>query len=762
MTLKNSQTEPTFWALIRDYLQHNRVLIALSLLGSFLSCPSAYLFWYTNSNVNERITHHFWESMMTKEEIRQGIAHYMVNYLNEYHSILQLIILMPGACLVAFIGWRYLFNHSMSDLYHSMPVTRTKRFLAQWFGGFLIWFVPFTAGNLFILIACCSLIHPTCWNIFLAGWAKMLLLLVLCYLIVYHVCLLAVMLSGNVLTAICNLLLLGLLTAVAYFTPVIYGMQFFDTYIEEIHLNDGIASTIFGLSPLITPVYLIYRFVMNTLFGENIGLLICSVLLCGINFAAAFVLYEKRKSESAGKGLDHKILRPVFRFAVSLLAGLWLALFFSRLASRTLALWMVFGGILGSALSFCVLNVIYHANMKDLFAHKLQLVSSALITCVLALSCRYDLWGYDNYLPAENSIRGISLQSYSLCDSAYIDGHSDDEYLKNAPVISEDSAQIHNLLSSLRDTGDYGSYLGTINVRVNTTYGTYYRSYEFFEDDAEALKPFLTTDAFMEKQYPLSTGQIPAPERIELTSLDGYQVFIVDREQIQELYDAYQADFRENFCSDGIEEQLYRPRLNYMQMIYGKEQDSDADSFNTYTYTREYPLALRDNYTRSTALLQKWFPEGAWTQEEACARIKELEFSFTLIEDTLEEYFGLVSRPSQSTNSKDVQYNYYYTTNYDNSSDYYEYTDDFTGETVAVRPESGRRYYSLTLNDPTQIDKLRPYLAITNGSNTDYDIDYVYIGRAYMNADIFYRCYIRLGTMPEDILAQLKAAVEEN
>ena len=73
--------------------------------------------------------------------------------------------------------------------------------------------------------------------------------------------------------------------------------------------------------------------------------------------------------------------------------------------------------------------------------------------------------------------------------------------------------------------------------------------------------------------------------------------------------------------------------------------------------------------------------------------------------------------------------------NYDNSSDYYEYNDDFTGETVAVRPESGRRYYSLTLNDPTQIDKLRPYLAITNGGSTDYDPDYVYIGRA----DIFFR-----------------------
>ena len=720
MTSKNSTASPSLWKLIRENLRHNSVLTILSVLANFIASPVVFIFCTTDIT-RESVALRYSQDT-SREMISQIITGSLVRYLESAYMILHVCVLTAGAVLVAIVAFRYLFHRRMVDLYHSVPVSRTRQFLSQWITGFLIWFVPFLTGSLFILIAGCARIGTVDYmGIFALCWLKLVLLLTLCFLIVYHVSLVGVMLSGNALNALINICFCGLFIGVAYLISLVYCANFFDTFMET--GNNLLYSIIASLSPLAAPIFICYAYAEELLLTDWIAILPGSMIICGLNFIMALLLYKKRSSESAERGLDHKYFRIVFRFLISTLLGLSLAVFFSLLAksaSYHQMPWILFGGIFGSILSFCTMNIIYHANFKEITSHKLQMAFSAILVCLISACFRYDVFGYDTYVPSEKTIRGCSVISFQLIDDAYWfqpDGNGsytqvdDLSGIYPSGTISTDAKAIHEMLSALTEREKNADYLCNLYVRVDTCFGSYYRRYEVCQADVDALTPIIHTEVFKEHYYPASTGKLTLPSSIRIYGIDNSECYLVEKEKISELYRAYQEDFDEIFEANEWTYFLRFPELYTMDFLY-----NEGNSHSQFT------LKLSDNFQRTTSLLKEWLPEGIWTEDEIT--VSELSISMNLYEDTPEEYLGLVERvPGKA--------------------------DAFT--------ETNCRTYRLHITDPEDLASLRPYLHFTRSGNPPYP-DCVFIGYASTTFNKYddYRCYIDLGTMPEKIAKQIE------
>lgn len=98
---------------------------------------------------------------------------------------------------------------------------------------------------------------------------------------------------------------------------------------------------------------------------------------------------------------------PVIRILLTILSALGLGVFFY--AVRESMGWAVFGIVFGGGICHCVIEIIYHFDFRKLFSHKLQLAGCLVISVIIMAVFRYDLLGYDRYLPKAGQVREASV-----------------------------------------------------------------------------------------------------------------------------------------------------------------------------------------------------------------------------------------------------------------------------------------------------------------------------------------------------------------
>ena len=98
---------------------------------------------------------------------------------------------------------------------------------------------------------------------------------------------------------------------------------------------------------------------------------------------------------------------PVIRILLTMLSALGLGLFFYMM--RSSMGWAVFGILFGGGICHCVVEIIYHFDFKKLFSHKLQLVCCLVASLLIMVVFRYDLLGYDRYLPKAGQVREAAV-----------------------------------------------------------------------------------------------------------------------------------------------------------------------------------------------------------------------------------------------------------------------------------------------------------------------------------------------------------------
>ncbi len=551
----------SFSSILKEDLRRRIWMLALSCLGSFLAMPITFLL--TNRDYLVRINR-----AGTHEAQLDRILEYYVEYFTSVGAAMQGIILFAGAVIVAVFGFRYLYSRKMVDLYHSIPVKRSRLFAATYLNGLLIWLLPMLLSmGITLLMMVFNLATHDAMSVFgpIAMTAlKLTVLSVFCFLIVYHFCLVCTMLCGNAYNALFVIALLGT------FVCAVFGilLSFYDGFFETYYMTVFSVNQLSWASPLIAPILLLVDFgntgtsvlfwnTAHSVYDHCVFLQTMSFLLMVFHLYLALKLYEKRPSELAEHGVDSKPMQSIVRLAAGILAALFGCMIFLWMLDRSALAWQMFGILLCGILAFGITDIILHMNFKSFFAHKGQMAIAVAVPCLILAIFAFDLTGFDSRIPTKKSIREVelNLNGYGDGGSYYYTAEGSDT-LYPVDKTFDDMDAFYPFLQAMIDTAHLnkeGDIVGSFTVAIDTSFGPFYRRYWYQEQDAELLRAIVESDEYREKRYRVSSGLTPDPDGMSIYSNMNHSQETVPDEQIAAIMDAYTADFLEHYKLETLE-----------------------------------------------------------------------------------------------------------------------------------------------------------------------------------------------------------------
>lgn len=317
------------------------------------------------------------------------------------------------AVLFAVQGFCWLYSRRKTDLYFSVPESLKKRYVLICGNGILVY--SFSTLTALLLEWAIGAAFHGMTGIMAAQSLLAWFVEQLAFIAMYQVALVAVMLTGNILTALlgcavllgyepCARILIDELKTVflasycsadsrqwmkkSYLTPF---AGFWDMY-SNIWYRDG---KLYGYGA-----------------AGSWGKAVCtgSLLFVGCAVIAglfAFWLYRRRKTESYEHAIAFAPLKSVLEIAMTVPFGIAAGMIVSNVAANK-GLFLFGGCIVGVLVGHVAIRLIYRCELKAVLDGKLAGIVS-LAAAVLLLACvRFDWAGYDSWLPKEENIASVS------------------------------------------------------------------------------------------------------------------------------------------------------------------------------------------------------------------------------------------------------------------------------------------------------------------------------------------------------------------
>lgn len=400
MTSRNS-----FWASCRE--NHKRriwvwIVAVLSQLLMYGGMTMIYL---------SRIRgFHADGSFKTPGEFEQAMCQAAKDALGFSDNLYGCIFIL--AAIIGMQGFSYLFEQRKVDMYHSVPVSKNRRFAVVYVNGLMIYLTAHLSGMVLgmILSAAQGAVNGEVlaeagiafvWNFFF-------------FLVCYHLMILVVMLTGN------RFVTISLFLAAAFYEIALNSMferlrsVFFETYSVHFLQSRPKFSALYDYTSNIwqlknMPDAAAAARLSMPLVGKWIG--ISAALL-----AFGWFAYRKRPSETAGKAVAHRFLEPVFKVAAAIPAAFTTGALVYDTSYQNEAL-LVAGMLAGGLIVCAVMEVIYDFDIRSLFHHLFS--SGVALAGILAIFCvhKWDLFGYDSYIPAQNKVESIAISADGYYDS---------------------------------------------------------------------------------------------------------------------------------------------------------------------------------------------------------------------------------------------------------------------------------------------------------------------------------------------------------
>lgn len=410
MTSKN-----LFSRLMKEDLRSRLWAVALISLGCFFMYPVVAAF--LAGEINDYVIY------------EEGLRYYRRNMLDwlSFENAGTAFIIMITAVICGLSSFSYLNSRSKVDFYHSIPVKRETFYLANYLNGILILAVPYALflGIAAVIAVMNGVSGAELLPIVITGFV----LNMIYYILMYSVVVIAAMLTGNIVIGFLGTMVFSFIVPILSGLIQGYFSSFFVTYY---HRNDSIFEQLYRISPVMEYAY---QFGTNyngePMWGTALMALVIALILGG----TGCLLYRKRPSEAAGKAMAFAISKPLVRIPIVITSALGLGLFFWGMRSNTG--WAIFGLVFGALVSHCVIEAIYHFDFRKLFSNKLQLGGCIVVSIAVLCIFRYDMTGYDTYIPKAadvrhaainvNGLNGWTSYGYTekMPDGAYVWSHMD-------------------------------------------------------------------------------------------------------------------------------------------------------------------------------------------------------------------------------------------------------------------------------------------------------------------------------------------------
>lgn len=398
--------------LIRQDIRQRGWLAALISVTLFLAMP-VYAMIYIDSFLGR-------SAVMTSAEAGGMAADNMVyileelcarfpgllnGYIGNWNFMSAVIVVF--AMLSAMSGFSFLHSKDKMDFYHSLPIRREQWFLSEYISGILIFIVPYVICSGLTIAA--GGINGIMTAQLAADSALAAAGGMFAFLVIYHACLLAVMLTGQNVTGFLASGVIIVYPTLVFSIFIILKSTFFASYYEE-------GGRLIGqIADLLSPVGIFIRLISSTGTGElRAAVFAGAVVISALFLVGAFLLYKIYPSEAAGTPLAFSRTAPVFKVLICIPAALFSGIAVKELMGSPGTKWILAVSFLAAVILCLVIEFIYRRDLRMLFAgwrsSLISLGGVALILCIF----QFDLLGYDTYQPKQDQVESMGFSPNSF------------------------------------------------------------------------------------------------------------------------------------------------------------------------------------------------------------------------------------------------------------------------------------------------------------------------------------------------------------
>lgn len=613
-------SKKSFWASIRENNKRRIWLWLLSALSYLIIFPTVTAMTISRVKTNEAYLIESLGEVLGRETLYNSLINEMKACLGVSNYVLMAVAAL-FAVISAIQGFGYLYHKRKIDFYMGMPVKRNRRFWVIWLNGVLVYLIPSFFGTLLSwLIAAGNGIMTT--DVFRESILAVALLLCL-YFGVYHLTILAVMLTGNVIITCLGTAVFFLYEFAVRTLLSGYSERFYKFYVYQ---QDFII-------PLLSPFSIYVRYASKHAQGLGNGLVtaIYLLLFAGVIGIVAYLCYLKRPAEASGKAMAFKFPQPFIKILlvvpITLLAGYVVSdvIGYDPIWGDGNVGFVIFAMAVVLIVVCCLIQVLYEFDIRGIFHRKHHILISAVAVAVIFLIFRYDILGYDTYLPKAEKVSSAAIvtpyeysyyggNNYFDDDFDYVnksDYIKDHMYLADIGAINKLVKKSIDTVSEYEDMGQLFSdeeaewYTLEVDYRMGGRRTVSRKIYVNLNDPEtmELLDRIEGADEYISGAY-ISVAEnldrLLMKENDKVTATYGSNVYYqkLSREEASELLKLYGEDvkkcsfseLRESIPTGSLRINYERRKLNYTSNI-----EAEIRIYPFYTRCVEY-LKAHDYY----------------------------------------------------------------------------------------------------------------------------------------------------------------------
>ena len=374
-----------------------------------------------------------------------------------------------AAVMAAMVSFTWLYSKDKSDFYLGLAMGRKRQFQMHALSGALISVIPYVAATLAALFIICPVFGVLSARLIGTAFLTMAWR-VLSFLAVYFVIIAALLLTGRYLP--------GVLIAIFFLG---YGPCIVTLFLDLIRAFFNTYYTTFidrqSLAMYLSPVTLGFS-LSEAQSGREMTVI---VAVMAVFAAAAYLvscrLYVKRPAETAGASLTYPGIMSFLKVIVTIPCAVVTGIAAAELSGvgGLRSGWMIFGGILGAIVVGGIMEFIESSDLRSIVKHWKSALISVIGALVILTAFRFDIFGYDRFLPAKDKIKAMAVSEEAYIGAFgdyYKPGVSDRTGLTEIDLLNMGLTENYDEIYRLAEAGvNYADKPGTT---IQADAGTFY------------------------------------------------------------------------------------------------------------------------------------------------------------------------------------------------------------------------------------------------------------------------------------------------
>lgn len=342
-----------------------------------------------------------------------------------------MFILMAGV-ICAISAFSYVHSSQKLDFFHSLPIKRERLFAAKYLGSVLTFVFAYALSQTAALLI--GAVYGVCSARVIFEMALATVEGILCFLCSYAGALLAVMLTGKMLSTFLAIGVMGCYFPLVWLLGIGIQEIFYHTALSGDTVMQNGTAFLTCTSPWAFAVFRKSPAVMGVTGPIPGPAALCQLIAVAAVFSiVSLALYRSRKTEAAGNALAFRKVEGVVKVLLMIPTALLAAIIAH--AGFYSPVWELFFIVFFGALGCMIIEFIYRGDIRQVLSHKSHILVTVAVSSIVFFACRYDVTGFNTYLPAHDEVAAMAVHNYEMF------GISDQGYTQRGLL---DSLEVEN------------------------------------------------------------------------------------------------------------------------------------------------------------------------------------------------------------------------------------------------------------------------------------------------------------------------------